>query len=286
MEALIKTIKEKKEFSALSEAFVKEKAEAYLNEHPREKAALEKNGYHERSKEFKAVVKGVRAGMREVYGVFQKESTEKRRRLLTAFIDAKGHGARLAALDRLLGSHQSTRERKHHYKELYARLFEERPARGVLDLGCGLNPLAYGWLPGSPTYECCDISEEDMALINEYFKGEGIEGRAWECDLLKPEAQAALSKTEADTVLMLKVVDTLESQRRDVTKGLIETLLGNTNVRRIIISFPQRSIGGRVFRKGNQENWFTRFLTEKEVSWERFELGDEEFYDVRREPAA
>ena len=215
-------------------------------------------------------------------GVFQKASGEKRKAILEDYFSARGRGAKLKALDKLLMSHQSTKERKNHYQDIYKQLFQHDKPQHIIDLGCGLNPMAYGWLPNKPRYDCCDLSEQDMALIQEFFAHEGIDGNASACDLLKPATRKKLAATKADTALLLKLIDTLESQERNVTKDLITTLIQNSNIRRIIISFPQKSIGGRTFRKGNQENWFTRFLTEKSIGYDRAEGGDEEFYDRKR----
>ena len=47
-----------------------------------------------------------------------------------------------------MGYHSSTRERLPILEQFYARaLADIPPARVVLDLACGLNPLALAWMP-------------------------------------------------------------------------------------------------------------------------------------------
>ncbi|MBN1275228.1 hypothetical protein JXA12_02965 [Candidatus Woesearchaeota archaeon] len=279
---LAESVKDKKELSSLPDAFVERHVQAYLDRHEKTAKALEDNGYNEKSREYRRSVKEVRAELREIYGVFQNSSNEKREQLLVRLGAAHGVDEERRIIGQLLNTHKSTGERQDHYRELYGRLFARDPPRRVLDIGCGMNPLAYRWLPGKPAYTCCDVSEEDMAFVRSFFEQQSIDGEAYVCDLSREAARERLKRTRADTALLLKLVDTLESQERDLSKKVIEALLGNKWVRRIIISFSTRSIGGRSFRTGNEDNWFTRFLKEKRAGWDRFVFGDEEFYELSR----
>ena len=276
---LLQTIKQKQEFSALPDTYVTEKISDYFSTHPNIHKALETNGYNEKSKPYKQAVKEIRAGMREIYGVFQQASTEKRAALLDAYFEAKGRGEKLKILDKLLASHQSTKERKEHYKEVYEQIFLFPPTH-ILDLGCGLNPLAYDWLPGQPSYTACDLAPKDMGLLNTFFAGKGIDGEAFALDLLNPEARQRLQELAADTALLFKLIDTLETQERNVSKHIIKRLLANPHIKQIIISFPLQSIGGRTFRQGGKDNWFSKFLDEEEVTWDRLDITGEEFYRI------
>ncbi|MBD3209408.1 hypothetical protein GF367_03230 [Candidatus Woesearchaeota archaeon] len=279
---LVKSIKEKKEFSALPDAFVKEKTVAYLVEHKQRAERLEHNQYNEKSKEYKTAVKEMRASLREIHGVFQKATDRKRKKLLAQYWAAKGRGEKRKALDKLLQSHQSTNERRNHYASLYKELFTNEEPQHILDLGCGLNPLAYDWLPNRPAYTCCDISREETALINAFFAKKHVDGKASTCNLLRPETRKRLVTSPADTVLLFKMVDTLEAQERNSSKALITGMLQNKNIKRIIISFATKSIGGRTFRTGNQDNWFTEFLRQQRLGWHVTTTSNEEFYDVKQ----
>lgn len=276
---LTDSIKQKKEFSGLPDAFVNEHIDAYFKSRPQAKKQLEAQGYNEKSQAYKQAVKEVRAQLREIYGVFQQAGTEKRRRLLENYLAAKGRGEQLKQLDKLLQSHQSTKERKDHYKEIYENIFPKQPEH-ILDLGCGFNPLAYQWLPGSSTYSCCDLSPSDMDLINKFFSAKGIDGEAFALDLLDAEARKRLQNIPADTALMLKLIDTLETQERNVTKTIITELQAHQTIKHIIASFPLQSIGGRHFRQGGKENWFSKFLATTGCAWERQEIAGEEFYII------
>lgn len=280
---LIASIKQKKEFNALSDNFIAERVERYFSTHGKERKALEANDYNEKSAVYKQTVKDVRASLREIYGMFQATGTSQRRKLFERYTAAKGRGEKLQLLDQLLGSHQSTKERKEHFALFYQEILAiTGEPEHILDLGCGYNPLSYRWLRCTPHYTCCDIAEEDVALINDFFAEEEIDGEAFVLDLLDDEKRKQLAEIKADLVFILKLIDTLEGQRRNITKTIIRELWQNPSVHWIVATFPLRSIGGKAMRTGGKENWFTRFLTAEKCTWHVLAVGDEELYVVEK----
>ena len=74
---LIKDIKQKKELSALDDKFVKEELNRFFKREPKIFQKL-KEDLNPKSKEYKKVVKEVRAKLRRSYGLFRVEKETKR----------------------------------------------------------------------------------------------------------------------------------------------------------------------------------------------------------------
>lgn len=277
---IISAIKDKKELRSLDDSYVENVLVKYFSQNKKlEKKLLEKE-LNPKSKEFKETIKEVRAKLREVYGVFQKEDAHKREELLHFYSLAKGKGEKLKQLDSLLRTHQSTYERVNAYPTLFKELFKDLDSvENILDLGCGFNPLAYRWLGCEPKYTASDISSQDMTLLQEFFDFEEIEGETKKCNLLNEEERTELFAGNWDVVFMFKLVDTLESQQRHISKKIITELREKCSC--IIISFPMVSIGGRVFREGEKENWFSAFLRKEHITWRIHNIPGEEFWILR-----
>ncbi|MBW2983298.1 hypothetical protein KY327_03260 [Candidatus Woesearchaeota archaeon] len=277
---LVKDVKRKREFSHLSDGFIEKHVSQFLSDNPGVKKALEEKGYDERTTAYKKAVKEVRAKLRTAYGMFRTESRLEERKRMEDYLNASKEGKE-EALQKLLDTHRSTKERAGRYKELYEKIFSVTGTpRHVLDLGCGFNPFSYPLLGGTPKYTCCDVSEEDMDLVNEFFEKAGIDGEALVLDLEDPDNHEKLKDVQADVAFLFKLVDTLESQRRDVTKHLITTLMEHQTLKSLVVSFSLRSLSGRAFRQGGKENWFTRFLQQQDLKPSRITLANEEFYVI------
>ena len=93
-----------------------------------------------------------------------------------------------------MARHASTRERLSILDEFYPTLFGDLPpVNSVLDLACGLNPLALPWMGLAPdaVYHACDIYADQVELINRWFAIAGQSGEAFLCDLDERSACAA-----------------------------------------------------------------------------------------------
>jgi 16S rRNA (guanine(1405)-N(7))-methyltransferase len=170
----------------------------------------------------------------------------------------------------IMRQHASTRERIAILETFYATtLGPLGPVRSVLDVACGLNPLAIPWMPLAPgaRYYACDIYGDMMAFLNGFFRIAGIDGQAWGCDLV-----SAPPRQQADVALVLKALPPLDQQARNAGRDLLRAL----DATHILVSFPARSLGGR--GKGMAENYEQRFraLAEAEGwSVERFAFATE-----------
>lgn len=152
---------------------------------------------------------------------------------------AEGEAAFRAACLQVMAHHASTRERLPILNDFYTTIFAALPpVRSVLDVACGLNPLALPWMPlaAEATYTACDIYEDMADFLNGFFTLAGGPNRAEACDVIgAPPAQAV------DLALVLKVLPPLE--QIDKTAGL--TLFKALQARHILVSFPTQSLGGR-----------------------------------------
>src|SRR5215213_3877868 len=86
----------------------------------------------------------------------------------------------------IMRHHASTRERLPILESFYATtLASLGPVHSVLDLACGLNPLALPWMPLAPDscYYACDIYADMIAFLNGFFRQAGLHGQARVCDL-------------------------------------------------------------------------------------------------------
>jgi 16S rRNA (guanine(1405)-N(7))-methyltransferase len=143
-----------------------------------------------------------------------------------------------AACAEVMRSHASTRERLAHLDTLYMRIWETTgvPAT-LLDVGCGLGPLALPWMGlGDATYLARDVDERPLATVHDFFELVGQPG-----SVLTLDAVAHVPPESADVALLLKLVPTLDRQDPGAAARLIRGLA----VGHAVVTFPARSLGGR-----------------------------------------
>ena len=138
--------------------------------------------------------------------------------------------------------HASTRERAPYLDAFFAPIWNVTGSpRRVLDLGCGLNPLAKPWMGiGDATYHAMDVDDATLAVVRGFFESVGqphvVEAR----DLV-----AEVPTETAGVALLLKLVTTLDRQ----DAGAATRLLRGLRAGHAVVSFAARSLGGR----GNHE---------------------------------
>lgn len=140
----------------------------------------------------------------------------------------------------VLGLHASTRERLPHLADLYRRIWEAAggPPGRLLDLGCGLAPLALPWmgLPHTAHYNAVDVDTGQLSAVGAFLDLVGQPHTTQAVDLAVDTPAAA-----ADVALLLKLVPILD--RREPAAA--ERLLRDLDVRHAAVSFPGASLGGR-----------------------------------------
>jgi 16S rRNA (guanine(1405)-N(7))-methyltransferase len=179
---------------------------------------------------------------------------------------------------RVMCYHSSTRERLPYIEDFYHTILAGLPpARRVLDIACGLNPLAFPWmgLPVNVDYLAFDIYGDMIHFINEYMNLVGINGSAYAGDVI-----SNCPAQQIDIAFVLKTIPCLEQ----VDKNAGVHLLKNIQAKHLVISFPVHSLGGRR-DKGMLENYTRRFyeiLAEKDWPVKRYEYPGELVFVVSK----
>lgn len=203
----------------------------------------------------------------------------------TALEAAPDETVQATLLRSIMRSHHSMRERLPFLDDFYRALFDDiAPVRSVLDLGCGLNPLALPWmhLPADAVYLACDVDHEQIAFLDWWLAHSQQCGRAFVWNLLDGAPPYDMMDSEVpsiDVALLLKLAPCLEQ----LEKGVVQRLLDELTERVLIVSFPAQSLGGR--RKGMVETYAAQMdalLTGRDWAVERFEFVSELVFRIRR----
>jgi 16S rRNA (guanine(1405)-N(7))-methyltransferase len=209
----------------------------------------------------KTAIKATKRRLHQVYGAFEWDVDYDAafRQLETAF--SAGSDLEIqAACRQLMEGHSSTRERLPILDDFYPSIFgvTELP-RSVLDLGCGLNPMALPWMdlvpqPGSgrataARYIALDIDATRVHFLNRYLALAGLEPLARCQDILAQPPDDIV-----DVALLLKMSPTLERQEPGSTLRLVDQL----RAAHVVVSFAVKSLGGR--EKGMAQHYQRQFV--------------------------
>jgi 16S rRNA (guanine(1405)-N(7))-methyltransferase len=277
MKLLVEDIILKRELSNLDPAFVLEKLKLELKKNRKAREKLERSEYQKfrRSKEHELLLKAVRQGLRQVYGVFILDDYKKRHELLEELKDTPT----IADHERILSLHKSSQERIDIYLVVYKKIFEHTGVpKKILDLGCGLNPVSYPFLGCRPEYTACDLAEKDLQFIAEYFKIMKVKGKTKRIDLVTQQDEAAKLSEGVDITFLFKALDSLEAVKWNASESLMKKLKS----RFVVVSFASKSIGGRKEIKKERRAWFEKVLKRNGWEYSEFELPGEFFYVVRK----
>jgi 16S rRNA (guanine(1405)-N(7))-methyltransferase len=191
-------------------------------------------------------------------------------------LDYDGWLTRLSAgLDRdflreIMWFHASTRERLPILDEFYATLLADlAPVESVIDVACGLNPLAIPWIPlaEDATYTAYDIYEDMIAFVGAFMTLAGVRGRAGARDMIQ-----FVPTERAQVALILKTIPCLEQIDRAAGARLLEDI----KAEHVIVSFPAQSLGGReVGMADHYEGRLMELLAGKDWPVKRFEFETE-----------
>ena len=187
-----------------------------------------------------AAIKGTKSALHQAGGAYLEP-----RMPYSAWLQrlARAHAgadeAELRATCRLaMRHHASTRERLPVLETFYATaLADLPPIQSVIDVACGLNPLAAPWmnLAAGATYRALDIYADMAAFLGAALPLLGLSGRAEVCDIVHTPVAGS-----ADVALLLKVLPLLEHQGKGAGLRLLRAL----DVPLLLVSFPARSLGG------------------------------------------
>jgi len=125
------------------------------------------------------------------------------------------------------------------------------PITSVLDLACGLNPLALPWMPldASVPYHACDIYGDMVNFLGVFFSHINQSGQVWGCDLSQ-----TIPDEKVHLALLLKSIPCLEQLDKQLPLRLLEGI----RAEHLLVSFPVASLGGR--GKGMRANYEIHFM--------------------------
>jgi ribosomal protein RSM22 (predicted rRNA methylase) len=249
---LIDLIRKKKELSDISDSLVLESLNKYLTKHKINPSNL-------RPSETKLIVKEIRAQLRNFVGQFQLSPKKKEK-----FLETEDFSS-------LLETHSSTKERLSFYPELKS-LLSELKVKSILDLGCGINPVALA--TKEITYYASDINESDLAVVSAFFKKNDIEGKVFAHNLREDNS----SLPKADLCIMFKILDTIETKGHKIAESLILTL--KDKCKYILISFSTRKLSGKSMNFPERK-WLEHLLTRLSIHYEIFKSDSEIFYLIK-----
>jgi len=170
----------------------------------------------------------------------------------------------------IMQSHSSTRERlpvlEHFYSTIFANL---PPINSVIDIACGLHPLAVPWMSLSEhvQYFAYEIYADMIGFLNDSLALMPVQGFAEVRDVTH-----SCPTQKVDIAFILKAIPCLEQVDKSAGLRLLETL----NANHLVVSFPAHSLGGK--NKGmtaNYESRFYKLVAHKPWSIQRFEFPGE-----------
>ena len=203
----------------------------------------------------KAAIKATKNALHQAGGAFQDAPIDYARALIRLQEAWNGDQTGVPFRDACraaLAAHTSTRERLPILDEFYTTIFTALPAPPlrVLDIACGLNPLARPWMPLPPSteYVACDIYADQMGFLNDFMALCGYSGRAEVRDVI-----GSPPDEPADLALILKPLPCLEAMDKSAPTRLLDAVRAPW----LLVSFPAQTLGGR--RKGMTAHYESRF---------------------------
>ena len=195
----------------------------------------------ERGLSGKAAVKDVRNKLHQVGGAYFKQTPDYTSAMeQLAGLPNDPHAPEVKAFCQAqMRSHASTAERISILPEFFQTcLTSIAPVTSVLDLACGLNPLAVHWMPLAEgcTYQACDIYLDMLDFVGAFLNHFLPEGKTFACDLV-----AGPPQIPAQVAFLLKTIPCLEQVDKQIGLFLLEQIQAD----HILVSFPAKSLGGR-----------------------------------------
>jgi len=226
----------------------------------------------EREPNLAAATKRAKRKLHQIYGAYQTPAIRRVAKLFDS-VDFEDEAGVESFCRQVLAAHVSTAERSGHMKELYCRIFEGMPEYGrVVDLGGGWQPFALPWmqLPRSIEYFHIDIDTQLADFINRFFAKMEQTGGAICRDLITEPYTDPSHLT-----LAFKLVSNLDQQ----DSASLQRLLLGLSTKRLVVSFPNGSIGGK--QKGmraNYETIATEMFAKLELEVEAWRFPTETYY--------
>lgn len=259
IEEVVDSVKNSSKYRSINEDFIRSVAEEQLR----------------KRKNLKEAIKHTRSKLHQVGAVYFDGKFDYQNWLNDLSTFQKDEVSSLCAKAML--SHASTRERLPFIKDFYESIFEHVPRPNtIIDVACGLNPLAIPWMKHYLEfgYYAFDIYDDLAAFLNDFFKIQGIAGKAFSQDiLLNPPTQ------RADLAFILKAIPCLEQ----VSNNAGAMLLDRISASNLVVSFPAKSLTGK--NKGmlaNYDEHFQSLVEGKNWSISKIVFPTELVYIIRK----
>jgi 16S rRNA (guanine(1405)-N(7))-methyltransferase len=202
----------------------------------------------------KEAIKETRTQLHQVGGAYQGSTPNYGQLLaeLDGLPDDLEDPALRSFCQRVLNLHASTRERWPYLPEFY-RLLRARigPVGSLLDLACGMNPLALPWMGfgDAVEYIAMDIYADMLGFIERFFRHLHLPGRVELVDL-----GARVPSDPVQVALLLKTLPCLDLMDKSAGARILDQVRAD----HLLVSFPACSLGGH--QKGMAKNYSARFL--------------------------
>ena len=225
-----------------------------------------------RHSNLKEAIKSTKNKLHQVGGAYQT-STPRYSVWLDELKFAKRSGNEGHFLDTckwIMQYHSSTRERLLILEQFYSTIFAHLPPiNSVIDIACGLHPLAIPWMPLAEhvQYFAYDIYEDMIGFLNDSLSLMPVQGSGKVSDVIH-----SCPTQKVDMAFILKAIPCLEQVDKSAGLRLLETI----NADHLVVSFPAHSLGGK--NKGMATNYksiFYKQVAHKPWSIQRFEFPGE-----------
>ncbi|OJX38103.1 MAG: hypothetical protein BGO78_08725 [Chloroflexi bacterium 44-23] len=232
-----------------------------------------------KGRSFKDSVKAVRNKLHQIANAYQPTSisyTKIIEKMISLPTDLKHPSVRTFCQE-TMRLHTSTRERLPELETFFlTSLGSMAPITSLLDVACGLNPLALAWMPTTPDVRvyACDVFGDQIDFLNRFFTYFGINGQAFSCDLTQ-----TIPEIEVDVTFILKTIPCLEQ----IDKNIAPRLLANIKSKNLLVSFPTRSLAGQ--GKGMRQNYnqhFQEIVNGHNWRISQFSFSNEEAYLIQK----
>lgn len=206
-------------------------------------------------RKLKDAVKATRSRLHQTAGAYQDARMDYDRWLdeLAALPRDRRDPRLLDFCRRVMERHASTRERLPILDQFFAvTLAGAAPLSSMLDIGCGMNPLAIPWMPvaGDFTYTGLDVYTDQAHFLNAFLAHVGVTGEVRVHNILTG-LPGDMARPQA--VLLLKTLSCLEQLDKSISERLLPQIQADT----VLVSYPLHSLGGR--SKGMRENYQAHF---------------------------
>lgn len=257
LDEIVAAVRKSAKYAQVSEALIHEIGAAEL----RKRASL------------KEAIKATKNKLHQAGGMF----VEEKARYDEWLVSLNENALSKEVLRSIMAHHASTRERLSILDAFYETIFAGLPPiHSVLDVACGLNPLAIPWMKLAPdaTYHAIDIYADMMHFLGEAMKLLGVNGKAETRDVIHD-----CPTERVDVALVLKALPCLEQ----IDKRAGATLLDQLNARHIIVSYPTRTIGGHTIgMSAIYEAHFNALMANREWPFTRFAFANELVFRIDR----